>query len=337
MYTLNDILSVFCFSLIALFVVLKTFGFGAKKHKFIPDRFKSLAEVTNALRGAGLESSNLIIGIDYTKSNDFNGKFTFGGRSLHHIDLKDQTRMNPYQQVIKILGGTLAEFDEDQLIPTYGYGDVRTKNHSVFPIFGSKVINPLQGQRSSARPASRYNTEPSAPPMYPGVPGGEEETYHVPYTFNEVISQYNEITPLLTFSGPTSFAPIIHQAIRIVKGEDSSCCDPNTTSYEYHILIIIADGQVLDVQETVDAIREASNYPLSIVMVGVGDGPWEMMENFDDNLPDCRFDNFQFVNFHKAMQSKYPESNFAMQALMEIPDQFKEIKKQKLFSRKKNT
>ncbi|KAF1866524.1 hypothetical protein Lal_00017907 [Lupinus albus] len=45
-----------------------------KKYAFIPDNFTTLEQVTTALRNEGLESSNLILGIDFTKRNEWSGK-----------------------------------------------------------------------------------------------------------------------------------------------------------------------------------------------------------------------------------------------------------------------
>ena len=131
--------------------------------------------------------------------------------------------------------------------------------------------------------------------------------------------------------------------------------------------------QVTNVKETQDAIVEASSFPLSIIMVGVGDGmaylvcyffhslfpppssssvptsppsltlslppsstspshyflgPWDVMEEFDDGIPERRFDNFQFVNFYKVLsRAENREVDFAVAALMEIPEQFQLIRK----------
>jgi E3 ubiquitin-protein ligase RGLG len=85
--------------------------------------------------------------------------------------------------------------------------------------------------------------------------------------------------------------------------------------------------------KTVTAICDASEYPLGIIMVGVGDGPWDMMRDFDDKLKQRKFDNFQFVNFTRLAENAAKngwtrekwEADFAMKALTEVPEQFASI------------
>lgn len=257
-----------------------------KKYSKIDDNYSSLSQVTEALAHAGLESSNLIVGIDFTKSNEWTGKISFNRKSLH--DIGDTP--NPYEQAISIIGRTLSAFDEDNLIPCFGFGDASTHDQEVFNFY------------PDGRPCDG---------------------------FEEALQGYREIVPNLRLAGPTSFAPIIETAIGIV----------DSTGGQYHVLLIIADGQVtrsvdtkngqLSPQEraTMEAIVKASDYPLSIVLVGVGDGPWDMMREFDDNIPSRAFDNFQFVNFTEIMSKNVPinrkETDFALSALMEIPAQYK--------------
>jgi hypothetical protein len=47
------------------------------------------------------------------------GKNSFHRQSLHHIG----SGLNPYEQAISIIGKTMAEFDDDNLIPCFGFGD----------------------------------------------------------------------------------------------------------------------------------------------------------------------------------------------------------------------
>uniref|UniRef100_A0A9I9DPE0 RING-type domain-containing protein n=1 Tax=Cucumis melo TaxID=3656 RepID=A0A9I9DPE0_CUCME len=283
-----------------------------RKYSRIADNYNSLEEVTEALARAGLESSNLIVGIDFTKSNEWTGARSFNRRSLHHIG--DQP--NPYQQAISIIGKTLAAFDDDNLIPCFGFGD----GWYLFFSLQSSLSLKNCGVHFSELAASTHDQD-----VFSFFP--EEERFC--NGFEEVLSRYQEIAPHLRLAGPTSFAPVIEMAMTIVEQSGG----------QYHVLLIIADGQVTrsvdtergrlspQEQKTVDAIVEASKFPLSIVLVGVGDGPWDTMREFDDNIPSRAFDNFQFVNFTEIMSKNIPssrkETEFALAALMEIPSQYK--------------
>ena len=57
-------------------------------------------------------------------------------------------------------------------------------------------------------------------------------------------------------------------------------------------MIIITDGAVNNVTLDKEAIERASEYPISIICIGVGDGPFDDMEYFDDFKGKRKFDNF---------------------------------------------
>lgn len=245
----------------------------SRRFRAFGDRFTSLPQVAQAIREEGLGRCGLIFGIDYTMSNKVQGEKTFHGKSLHAIE---DGLKNPYQQVIEILGQTLECFDDDKIIPAFGFGDIATKDQAIFPL---KMSGECVG-------------------------------------FQQVLETYNTVTPTVKLHRPTNFAPLIYKAIQIVE-----------QTKKYHILVIVADGQVTAEEDTQQAIVKASQFPLSIIVIGVGDGPWGMMQEFDDKLPTRLFDNFQFVNFHEVMStSSYPPASFALNCLMEIPDQYKAIK-----------
>ncbi|KAL6191532.1 hypothetical protein ACLB2K_037922 [Fragaria x ananassa] len=90
-----------------------------------------VTQVIAALREADLESSYLILGINFTKSNEWTGKYSFNRKSLHAIG----STPNPYEQAISIIGRTLSPFDEDNIIPCFGFGDASTHDVGVFSFY----------------------------------------------------------------------------------------------------------------------------------------------------------------------------------------------------------
>lgn len=65
------------------------------------------------------------------------GSRSFNRRSLHDIG----NGLNPYEQAITIIGKTLSVFDEDNLIPCFGFGDGNTNcSFSIFCFYCNKCF-----------------------------------------------------------------------------------------------------------------------------------------------------------------------------------------------------
>eukprot|EP00708_Paratrimastix_pyriformis_P003916 GAFH01002727.1.p1 GENE.GAFH01002727.1~~GAFH01002727.1.p1 ORF type:complete len:346 (-),score=38.96 GAFH01002727.1:46-990(-) len=235
------------------------------------------------LREAGLEASQLMFAIDFTKSNNWSGEKSFH-QPLHTLNTPGG---NPYERVITMMGTALQGFDDDNLIPAFGFGDVVTTDREVFSFM------------PDGRPCAG---------------------------FNQVLDQYRAIVPYALLSGPSTLAPIIRAAVDTVRATG-----------QYHILVVVTDGQVDDPKGDGAAIVMASQYPLSIVVVGVGDGPWDEMRKFDDGLPERAFDNFQFVEWNQVSGAQQHvermDLEFAVGALQEVPDQYQDIKRLGLLAR----
>lgn len=75
--------------------------------------------------------------------------------------------------------------------------------------------------------------------------------------------------------GPTKFAPIIKQFRRLVE----DCRDPKM----YFVAMIVTDGEIHDMAETITEIAYLSknNLPISFVIIGVGNEDFSNMVRLD--------------------------------------------------------
>uniref|UniRef100_A0A0E0L1T8 C2 domain-containing protein n=1 Tax=Oryza punctata TaxID=4537 RepID=A0A0E0L1T8_ORYPU len=90
-----------------------------------------------------------------------------------------------------------------------------------------------------------------------------------------IMSAYSSTLYSVTLAGPTLFGPIINKAAEIAS---------HSLQYgnnKYFVLLIITDGVLTDIQETKDSIVRASDLPLSILIVGVGNADFKQMEILD--------------------------------------------------------
>ena len=98
----------------------------------------------------------------------------------------------------------------------------------------------------------------------------------------------------------------------------------------YHILLILTDGEIHDMTETINEIADIAqrNLPMSIIIVGVGDEDFANMVRLDGDdvaiRTGCK-DIVQFVKYQEVIRrsaANEASENLAALVLEEIPGQF---------------
>jgi hypothetical protein len=92
-----------------------------------------------------------------------------------------------------------------------------------------------------------------------------------------VFELYKYCLQHVELSGPTYFAPMIRQVVEALRFSFQK--DPDI----YTLLLILTDGAIHDMSETIDWIVEGSNLPLSIIIIGIGGADFANMEQLDSD------------------------------------------------------
>ncbi|XP_075899269.1 copine-3 isoform X2 [Nelusetta ayraudi] len=225
--------------------------------------------------------------INFTVAVDFTGS-NGDPRSSTSLHYISPQGVNEYLSAIWSVGNVIQDYDSDKMFPAFG--------------FGAQI--PPSWQVSHEFP---LNFNPSNP-FCAGIEG--------------VVEAYRACLPQVKLYGPTNFSPIINHVAAF-----ANQALQQTTASQYYVLLIITDGVITDMDQTRNAIVNASRLPMSVIIVGVGGADFGAMEFLDGDDGRLRSmagetamrDIVQFVPFRQFKNA--PRQALAQSVLAELPQQ----------------
>ncbi|KAI3873988.1 hypothetical protein MKW98_001637 [Papaver atlanticum] len=220
-----------------------------------------------------LEQADLILGVDFTKSNEETGQVSFKGKSLHLIR---EGIPNPYQQAMTVLGEVFPFWDTNKPISCYGFGEATTLGGVL------SFRSPCNG---IADALAQYKE--MVPNLY--LAGPKSFAPVINMAISTVKKNQGKHYVLLIISNGPYWIPLVH------RNKDTEC------------------GQLsCQEQETIEAIELARKFSLSIILIGVGDKSKDMSRFFEDHLSAEALEIFQVVNHTEIMAQNLPKSEKEM-------------------------
>uniref|UniRef100_A0A5F9DH20 Copine-1 n=1 Tax=Oryctolagus cuniculus TaxID=9986 RepID=A0A5F9DH20_RABIT len=225
--------------------------------------------------------------INFTVGIDFTGS-NGDPSSPDSLHYLSPTGVNEYLTALWSVGSVVQDYDSDKLFPAFG--------------FGAQVPPDWQVSHEFALNFNPRN------PYCAGIQG--------------IVDAYRQALPQVRLYGPTNFAPIINHVARFA----AQAAHQGTAS-QYFVLLLLTDGAVTDVEATREAVVRASNLPMSVIIVGVGNADFEAMEQLDADGGPLRThfgeaaarDIVQFVPYRRFQNA--PREALAQTVLAEVPTQ----------------
>ena len=133
-----------------------------------------------------------------------------------------------------------------------------------------------------------------------------------------IIQEYHKALSVVKLWGPTNFGPILQTTNNIIRAENDKL--------KYNILMILTDGMIDDIDNTINELVNGSFLPLSVIIIGIGNADFSSMNVLDaDENPlvssqgvRAARDLVQFVPFNRF---EADPQRLAQEVLAEIPRQ----------------
>jgi hypothetical protein len=165
-------------------------------------------------------------------------------KSLHYVVNADASNRNPYQMTLIDLERLLIYFNKGSKIPFFGFGGI------------------IPGGTGPNHCFDIYNFLPDDNAI----------------DFQGIMTVYNEIVKLVKLSAPTYISPLLEYVIsRFIMAS-------NNNPYNYYLLWIFIDGDIDDIVKAEKVVEDAGQYGLSILICGVGEAKFDLMNEFSNYL-----------------------------------------------------
>ena len=188
----------------------------------------------------------------------------------HYSFSPSSTHMNSYEKAIYNIGSVLSRYDNHGLIPTWGFG---AKKDSMvlhcFPCGDEVAVKGVQGVLNAYRQVFRTSLTMSYPTDLTEVINAASR-----YAQHEQVRFASKLLRCYLINAMVLLTCII----QVMAEQDGDL--------SYTILFILTAGAITNAEETKQVLASASDSPLSVVIVGIGDHDFSHMEYLDEHSPD---------------------------------------------------